>query len=225
MLNFFKSKITRLIDKYKLINVNNFLFISYCLNKIKSIIYLNLIDSIFVQFVFEIHNTLNLDKIFKLALSYIVNQVFQRVERCSWNGRDCKLYIHFEDGLKLYENKQCTLLWQQRFDKLKRSADNNHNLLWLNFENDEGEIELDVGSSLKPFVFTLHSFLASKLNRISMNSILSNNTLNNTSFNNKFILRCQNFPLRFIKKHRKIFFEAKRAIYFNASIKNLKVLF
>jgi len=37
-------------------------------------------------------------------------------------------------------NQNNALLWQQGFDKLRRSADNNQNLLWLDFENDEGEI-------------------------------------------------------------------------------------
>ena len=119
---------------------------------------------------------------------------------CTWHSRECKLNLHYEYGFKLYDlNQNNALLWQQSFDKLRRSADNNQNLLWLDFENDEGEIvryrlhyifvssdhiysiesffffftlfqELDLHSSPKPFVFTLHSFLASKLSRLSLNS-------------------------------------------------------
>lgn len=88
---------------------------------------------------------------------------------CTWHNRECKLNLHYEYGFKLYDlNQNNALLWQQGFDKLRRSADNNQSLLWLDFENDEGEIELDLHSSPKPFVFTLHSFLASKLNRLSL---------------------------------------------------------
>ncbi|CAF0932159.1 unnamed protein product [Brachionus calyciflorus] len=100
---------------------------------------------------------------------------------CNWLSRECKLNINFENGLKLFDSKQNMLLWEHSFDKLKRSADNGSNLLWLNFENDEGEIELDMNGSPKPFVFTLHSFLASKIYRLSLNSLLANNSLNNTS--------------------------------------------
>lgn len=60
---------------------------------------------------------------------------------CVWLNRECKLNIHYEYGLKLFDiNQNNALLWQQSFDKLKHSADNNQNLLWLDFENDEGEI-------------------------------------------------------------------------------------
>lgn len=60
---------------------------------------------------------------------------------CRWNNRECSLNLHYEYGLKLFDvNQNNALLWQQSFDKLKRSADNNQNLLWLDFENEEGEI-------------------------------------------------------------------------------------
>ncbi len=83
--------------------------------------------------------------------------------------------LHYENGFKLYDVNQNVLLWQQSFDKLRRSADNNKSSLFLDFENDEGEIELNMYSSPKPIVFTLHSFLASKLDRISMNSSVAFN--------------------------------------------------
>jgi len=64
---------------------------------------------------------------------------------CSWHSRDCKLNLHFEYGLKLFDlNQNNSLLWEHGFDKLKRSADNNQHLLWLDFENDEGEIVIFV---------------------------------------------------------------------------------
>lgn len=98
-----------------------------------------------------------------------VNMIKHVEFSCLWNNRECKLHLHYEYGLKLYDsNQNNTLLWQQSFDKLKRSADNNQNLLWLDFENDEGEMELDMMSSPKTFVFTLHTFLASKLHRLAL---------------------------------------------------------
>ena len=59
---------------------------------------------------------------------------------CKWHNRDCKLLLNYEQGFKLFDLKQNSVLWQQGFEKLKSSADNGQNLLWLNFENEEGEI-------------------------------------------------------------------------------------
>jgi len=106
---------------------------------------------------------------------------------CCWHNRECRLNLHYENGLTLYEiasgsnERICDyqfntvphigyqqILWQQSFDKLKKSADDNHHLLWLYFYNDEGEIELDMQSSPKPFVFALHSFLVAKLSRLGL---------------------------------------------------------
>ena len=71
-------------------------------------------------------------------LLIVINQYFQA---CFWHNRECRLVLHYEYGFKLFESSSTnSLLWQQGFDKLKRSADNNQNLLWLEFENEEGEI-------------------------------------------------------------------------------------
>lgn len=51
--------------------------------------------------------------------------------------------IDYDIGFTLYEitsEFNIIQLWQQNFEKLRRSADNNQRLLWLDFHNDEGEI-------------------------------------------------------------------------------------
>ncbi|CAF4520054.1 unnamed protein product, partial [Rotaria magnacalcarata] len=50
------------------------------------------------------------------------------------------------------------LLWQQPFEKLRSSADDSEHLLTLDFHGEEGVVELDFGTSPKPFVFHLHAF-------------------------------------------------------------------
>ena len=123
-------------------------------------------------------------------------------EACSWHNRECKLTLHIDNGFTLYDiNQNNALLWQQGYEKLRRSADNNQSLLYFDFESEEGTIvrtclscflslyfmttktktitmndnnqhklnkELNLHSSPKPFVFTLHSFLAAKLSHLAL---------------------------------------------------------
>lgn len=111
----------------------------------------------------------NWSSLIEKQMDAAVNMIKQVEFPCLWNNRECKLSLNYEYGFKLFDtNQNNTVLWQQSYDKLKKSADNNQNLLWLNFENDEGEMELDMQSSPKPLVFTLHTFLASKLHRLAL---------------------------------------------------------
>lgn len=62
---------------------------------------------------------------------------------CQWNKRSCKLCLHYEDGFALYaqgENGEgpARLLWQESFEKLSSSSDDNHRLLTLDFHGEEG---------------------------------------------------------------------------------------
>jgi hypothetical protein len=62
---------------------------------------------------------------------------------CYWNNRECRLIIDCESGLALYEitsDNSLIQLWNETFDKLRKSADNGQRLLWLDFHNNEGEI-------------------------------------------------------------------------------------
>lgn len=101
---------------------------------------------------------------------------------CKWNNRPCKLFLHYEHGFTLYNdptdsvvngesslpNGTVRLLWQQPFEKLRSSADDNEHLLTLDFHGEEGVVELDFGTSPKPFVFHLHAFLSAKAARIGL---------------------------------------------------------
>ncbi|CAF0720435.1 unnamed protein product [Adineta steineri] len=101
---------------------------------------------------------------------------------CKWNNRTCKLFLHYEHGFTLYSDPtdsvtnggnttntgNVRLLWQQPFEKLRSSADDNEHLLTLDFHGEEGVVELDFGTSPKPFVFHLHAFLSAKAARIGL---------------------------------------------------------
>jgi len=73
---------------------------------------------------------------------------------CKWNNRPCKLFLHYEHGFTLYNdptdsvlngessipNGTVRLLWQQPFEKLRSSADDNEHLLTLDFHGEEGVV-------------------------------------------------------------------------------------
>ncbi len=73
---------------------------------------------------------------------------------CKWNNRACKLFLHYEHGFTLYSDPtdsvtsggnapttgNVRLLWQQPFEKLRSSADDNEHLLTLDFHGEEGVV-------------------------------------------------------------------------------------
>ncbi|XP_048515046.1 beta-1-syntrophin isoform X2 [Athalia rosae] len=100
--------------------------------------------------------------------------------RCVWQGRVCQLVVHHEEGFALYAADSRSVgsgvspgsspapLWRRSFDKLRLSADDSNRLLWLDFDGEDGEIELDLGSCPKPMVFVLHNFLSAKIHRLGL---------------------------------------------------------
>ncbi len=61
---------------------------------------------------------------------------------CKWNNRRCKLYVHYEHGFTLYSEADngSRLLWQEPFEKLRSSSDDNDHLLRLDFHGEEGVV-------------------------------------------------------------------------------------
>ena len=62
---------------------------------------------------------------------------------CKWNDRLCKLALHFDYGFTLYtesdyNNSNIRILWQEPFEKLRSSSDDNDHLLMLDFHGEEG---------------------------------------------------------------------------------------
>jgi len=62
---------------------------------------------------------------------------------CKWNNRVCKLCLHFEYGFTLYTESDYNttnvrVLWQEPFEKLRSSSDDNDHLLTLDFHGEEG---------------------------------------------------------------------------------------
>ncbi|XP_044580370.1 beta-1-syntrophin isoform X1 [Cotesia glomerata] len=101
--------------------------------------------------------------------------------RCLWQGRPCKLVVNTEEGFMLYAagargvngaspGSPPAPLWKRSFDKLRMSADDGSRLLWLDFIDDENEIELDLESCPKPIVFVLHNFLSAKIHRLGLSA-------------------------------------------------------
>ncbi|XP_034940239.1 beta-1-syntrophin isoform X2 [Chelonus insularis] len=101
--------------------------------------------------------------------------------RCLWQGRPCQLVVSHEEGFILYASGSRAVngvspgsppvpLWKKSFEKLRMSADDGTRLLWLDFADDDAEIELDLESCPKPIVFVLHNFLSAKIHRLGLNA-------------------------------------------------------
>ncbi|XP_013774992.1 beta-1-syntrophin-like isoform X1 [Limulus polyphemus] len=87
---------------------------------------------------------------------------------CVYQGNDCQIVLHYENGFLLLDGRQQTILWQYTYEKLMMSADDGAQLVWLDFGSDEGEKELDMMQCPKPFIFTLHTFLSAKVTRMGL---------------------------------------------------------
>jgi len=107
------------------------------------------------------------------SLHNAVNTIKEIAFPCQWNKRLCKLSLHYEHGFALYSESEyptgpSRLIWQEPFEKLYVSSDDNDHLLRLDFHGEEGVVELDFGTSPKPFIFHLHAFLSAKAARIGL---------------------------------------------------------
>ncbi|XP_037284735.1 syntrophin-like 1 [Rhipicephalus microplus] len=87
---------------------------------------------------------------------------------CLFQGQECTLTLHYEDGFLLQENRRQLTLWQFSFERLRNSGDDGMRLAWLDFGGEDGEKELDLMQCPKPFVFTLHTFLSAKVTRMGL---------------------------------------------------------
>ena len=61
----------------------------------------------------------------------------------TWNGIECRLTLHWENGFLLTRAKTDTetesVLWSNPYEKLRSSSDDAKRLLWLDFGENEGE--------------------------------------------------------------------------------------
>ncbi|KAM7282994.1 beta-1-syntrophin isoform X1 [Ixodes scapularis] len=87
---------------------------------------------------------------------------------CLFQGQECTLTLHFEEGFQLQENRRQLTLWQFPFERLRNSGDDGMRLAWLDFGGEDGDKELDMMQCPKPFVFTLHTFLSAKVTRMGL---------------------------------------------------------
>ncbi|KAK3854099.1 hypothetical protein Pcinc_039395 [Petrolisthes cinctipes] len=110
---------------------------------------------------------------------------------CEWRGVEAKLVLHHQEGFTLLSTHEGAdgggggggggarggggggvggrVLWTQPFHKLVMSSDDGTRLIWLRFDPDM-EVELDLKTNPKPFVFILHTFLSAKVHQQSLSS-------------------------------------------------------
>ncbi|XP_019716632.1 alpha-1-syntrophin [Hippocampus comes] len=90
---------------------------------------------------------------------------------CSWNGKECTLGVHIDDGFTLFTEElgvRKSVLLQHPFERLRMSSDDGVRMMFLDFGGPEAEIQLDLHSCPKTIVFIIHSFLSAKVKRLGL---------------------------------------------------------
>lgn len=90
---------------------------------------------------------------------------------CSWNGKECSLGVHIDEGFTLFTEEmgvRKSILLQQPFERLKMSSDDGVRMMFLDFGGPEAEIQLDLHCCPKTLVFIIHSFLSAKVKRLGL---------------------------------------------------------
>ncbi|NWY67346.1 SNTB1 protein, partial [Erithacus rubecula] len=91
---------------------------------------------------------------------------------CTYRSQECRLTIHYEHGFSLTAQPQDgafpKTIAQYPYEKLKMSSDDGIRMLYLDFGEKDGEIQLDLHSCPKPIVFIIHSFLSAKITRLGL---------------------------------------------------------
>nr|AAW27713.1 SJCHGC09455 protein [Schistosoma japonicum] len=82
---------------------------------------------------------------------------------CRWQNYDCRLTLHYDNGLKLISRQLPIgshstvhgnmanehVIWQYQYERLRSTADDGKTILWIDFGPD-GEYELDLLGCPKP---------------------------------------------------------------------------
>ncbi|XP_068119375.1 alpha-1-syntrophin [Hyperolius riggenbachi] len=90
---------------------------------------------------------------------------------CTWGGKECALCIHIDKGFTLFTEEpglNRIVHLHKSFEKLRMSSDDGARMLYLDFGNPEGELQLDLHSCPKTIVFIIHSFLSAKVSRLGL---------------------------------------------------------
>lgn len=62
---------------------------------------------------------------------------------CSWNGKECTLGVHIDDGFTLFTEEmgiRKSILLQHPFERLRMSSDDGVRMMFLDFGGPEAEI-------------------------------------------------------------------------------------
>lgn len=73
----------------------------------------------------------------------VTRVIFSPLAACSWNGKECTLGVHIDEGFTLFTEemgvRKCILL-QQPFERLRMSSDDGVRMMFLDFGGPEAEI-------------------------------------------------------------------------------------
>lgn len=73
----------------------------------------------------------------------VTSVLFSTLAACSWNGKECTLGVHIDDGFTLFTEEMGVrkrILLQHPFEHLKMSSDDGVRMMFLDFGGPEAEI-------------------------------------------------------------------------------------
>ncbi|XP_016099612.1 beta-2-syntrophin-like [Sinocyclocheilus grahami] len=91
-----------------------------------------------------------------------------RSSGCVLNRQDVRLILHYDRGFTVKRESGESVLFHFPYERLKMSADDGVQNLYLDFGAPEGEMVFELHTGPKPVVFVLHSFLSAKLSRLGL---------------------------------------------------------
>ena len=79
---------------------------------------------------------------------------------CMYQLKDCRLVLHYEQGMRLYENggdidkvDESLLIWTHSYDDIKSTGDDGQRFFWVDFGTEEGEIVSQLHISIESDCF------------------------------------------------------------------------
>lgn len=120
------------------------------------------------------HSIIQLDAV--ESLHWLLLFVLFTLEVCSWNGKECTLGVHIDEGFTLFTEEmgvRKSILLQHPFERLRMSSDDGVRMMFLDFGGPEAEIvshSAFLSTKKNPLCFPFNLFVLNISNiRVSIN--------------------------------------------------------
>lgn len=102
--------------------------------------------------------------------NHLIQSTFESVRKlqivtfpCLTGDIECVLVLNFKDGIKITETSTGNVIHRISFQRLRSTNDDGHRVVDFTYDDDDKKVQVDLLQNPKPFVFILHSFLATQI--------------------------------------------------------------